>query len=161
MELGPDTRAITLMQPMAGCIAEGWKRIENRPVQPARCVLGRVVLIHAGLKWNQGHADWITNTIGIPSEDLAHIGATYGHIIAAVTVAGVVDGRGERGATRAVEAIRKRDGYQLGQEHWYMGPIGIVLTGVLKLRRPVAASGNQAWWRPTPEVLARVQQQLR
>src|ERR1035437_8576684 len=47
---------ITLHQPWAQFVAEGWKTIETRTHNKFKCLLGKTIMIHAGAKFNYNFA---------------------------------------------------------------------------------------------------------
>ena len=44
---------ITLWQPWASWVAEGWKTIETRNHNKFACLAGQKILIHAGMQWDK------------------------------------------------------------------------------------------------------------
>lgn len=135
-----EARGLTLWQPMAGAVAAFGKDIENRPKNPPAALVGRVVLIHAGLKFHQPYFDWMVEKGLALEADLAcpdfHV---HGAIIA---------------AARVVEVV------QQSASKWWMGPVGLVLDDVTRLWSPVECKGQLGYWRVPEDVAKAVADQL-
>jgi hypothetical protein len=52
-------RALTLWRPWTDAILYGGKRVENRPWAPWARVVGRLIALHAGLRYDFDGADWM------------------------------------------------------------------------------------------------------
>ncbi len=142
------THALSIMQPWAGAIVHGPKRIENRTWRPLQLKDGPFAIwIHASAKpdrdaielptpvlwhWIEGRDRWSADT-------LPAWGLTCGAIIGAAVVYSVRD---------------RVDDLPEGQAEWWAGPLAWVLRDVVALQEPVRASGRLSLWRPTPEVQA-------
>jgi len=133
-------RGLTLWQPMAGAIAAFGKDVENRPKKPPASILGKIVLIHAGLKFHQPHFDWMLARGLIIESDLQcpdfHV---HGAIVAAARVAGAVDKSSSK---------------------WWMGPVGLVLEDVTRLWSPVECKGQLGYWQVPDDVALAVAEQV-
>jgi hypothetical protein len=137
------THALSIMQPWAGAIVHGPKRIENRTWRPFQLKDGPFAIwIHASAKPDRnpdGDAIWqwleLRRTMGAP------ISNTWGLPCGAIVGAAVVE-----------QVIDRRPADS--QARWWNGPLAWVLRDVVPLRHPVKASGRLSLWRPTPEVQA-------
>ncbi|MEU6602905.1 hypothetical protein [Streptomyces flaveolus] len=130
-------RGITIRQPWASCILSG-KNPENRPVHwPWQ----GWVLIHAGKKKPEPAVlrDPLVAT-AIRGREL-HLGAVIG--IARLTGCHL-----DQGPEKCTSPWAERDAHHL------------VLADVQELALPVPATGALAAWKPTPDLLAQVFQQL-
>lgn len=134
LDLDVAVMAITICQPFAEYIATGEKRVENRtwPTQ-----YRGVLLIHAGKSraWLDG------------ADPRAFI---FGAIVA---VAKLID----------CKHIDSRDWGELEQlrshRHTF-GPCCWILDGVVRLREPVPVNGAQGLWRPSPDAVRQVREQV-
>ena len=129
-------RALTIRQPWAWAIANGFKDIENRSWRP-RLDPGDVLAIHAAAAapaWDdvQRVTDLVGRRARVPEEfDCGCVVATARFV-------------------RAVEASRSK---------WFGGPVGWVLDRVKPLRRPVGCKGQLGLWTMPAQVERAVAQQ--
>ena len=146
-------RAITVCQPWAWLIAEGYKPVENRPSPfQWRGMVNTDVAIHAGLsrEFFTDHA-W-SMVRHAEREKPAHARLTgpselvYGAVVAVAYVRAVVSAEAARtwfkGSANALEYID--------------GPWCIILERVRKLAAPVACRGYQGAWVVPPDVARNV-----
>lgn len=135
-----EARGLTLRQPMAGAVAAFGKDVENRPKRPPAVVIGKVVLIHAGLKFHQPHFEWMLEKgLALDSDIHCPDFHVHGAIVAAARVAEVVD----RSSSK-----------------WWIGPVGLILKDVTRLWSPVECEGQLGYWRVPEEVALAVAEQL-
>jgi hypothetical protein len=152
--------ALTVWQPWAWAIAEGFKLVENRDWKPAPKLLspGQRLAIHAAVRAvdrealmsvrealfrSRGRADGALPWEVPPADSKAYV---LGGIVAVATYRGHVTLRRE---------------LPLAQQPWFVGDFGWLLEGVVKLRQPVPARGQQGLWALPGEVLFAVDAQLR
>lgn len=134
--------AITLKNPWAHVIAHRGKDVENRSWMPHELV--NTLLIHAGKGWDD-RDEWIWMPHTLPNID----GVVTSAIVAVADLAFACN------TSRYSDTVRCGCGKwaQSGQCHW-------ALANVVALPEPVPASGRQGLWRPSPDVLSAVEQQL-
>lgn len=135
-------RALTLWQPMAWAVAAGHKPVENRGWPPPDWIIGERVAIHAGQRWNRGHALYVDKRAPLPPRDAL----VYGAVIATA----VID-----------PAVTDPALLNLHERMWWMGPVGWPLRDVIRLHQPVPCRGYQKLWRLPEDVEAQVRAQLR
>ncbi len=129
--------ALTLKNPWAHLIAHGGKTVENRSWMPHAGV--DWLLIHAGKGWDHS-ADFGSFYVG--DVQVSAIVATASLLFAcdsSLNSDTVVCGCGEWAMPR--------------QCHWRLG-------GVRALHDPVPCDGKQGLWRPSGDVIARIERQL-
>ncbi|MFJ2875440.1 MULTISPECIES: hypothetical protein [unclassified Streptomyces] len=129
-------RGISIRQPYAACILASAKTVENRP--------GR---------WRTG---WVllhtSKTIDQPALRDPLIGRT---IRERELVTGAVVG-----IARITDCHQDPEGAPLCSQWAHPGTWHLVLADVQALRRPVPARGQVVPWKPTPDLVAQVFQQL-
>lgn len=123
-------RALTIRQPWIGAIIAGRKKIENRSWR-APSVLGERILLHASARPQPDGIAFCSSRGWAPPAEL-DLGAIVG-------------------SARVVDFIEH------SRDPWFMGPIGWVLEDVRALDRPIPCPGKLGLWRPSAEILARVQ----
>jgi hypothetical protein len=141
------THALSIMQPWAGAIVHGLKRIENRTWRPFQLKDGPFAIwIHASAKPDAEaivHPPLALLRFGQAADGVRFASPAWGLTCGAIIGAAVVEDV-RNGLDRLPE----------GQEEWWAGPLAWVLRDVVALREPVRASGRLSLWRPTPEVQA-------
>lgn len=134
-------KALTLHQPWASAIAVGSKRIENRTWLASRFGLraGDTFAIHAGLAYNEAAGHTGGDDVW-PQSVLLHARAHRGAVVAVARL--VACGVGAGHTERIVSGIHGPDQFA----HWFIGPVGWVLDGVVALPEPVPCKGRQGVW---------------
>jgi len=115
--------ALTVRQPFALAIVEGWKMVENRSWRPARPVR---LLIHAGAAFDRQGAEFITG-LGIELPGTFVRGAIIGTVVAAAFTSDSPSRWAEPGSPW----------------HWQ-------LTGPVPAIEPIPCRGWPALWSPPP-----------
>lgn len=155
----PPLKALTVWQPWAWAIAEGFKKVENRDWKPYPKVLapGERIAIHAALRaldrealksvrhalyQSRGRADGALPW-EVPVEDSAY---TYGGIVAVAKFSHLV--------------TLRRD-LAVDQQPWFVGQYGWVLEDVKKLPKPVQVRGAQGIWQVPGAELFAIDEQLK
>jgi hypothetical protein len=129
-------RGISIQQPHTACILTGAKTIENRP----RRWRPGWVLLHA------------SKTVDRPALRIPLIGRTIrGRQLVRGAVVGVA---------RITDCHQDPEGTQPCTPWAQPGRWHLVLTDVQELPEPVPARGQLGPWKPSPDLLARVFQQL-
>ena len=125
-------KALTLMQPWATLIINGPKRIENRTWRPPHDLIGQVIAIHAGKRYDK--ARWLEVR---PLADDGHRPETpfLGAILGTARISGVL---------------------VASSNPWFTGPFGWQLEDIMTLDLPVLCKGAQGLWRVPAKVLQRV-----
>lgn len=152
-------KALTVWQPWAWAIAEGFKRVENRDWKPYPKVLapGERIAIHAAVRaldrealksvrhalyQSRGRADgplpW-----EVPVEEAAY---SFGCIVAVAKFSHLV--------------TLRRD-LPVDQQPWFVGQYGWVLDDVRKLAKPVQVRGAQGIWQVPGAELFAIDEQLK
>jgi hypothetical protein len=148
LDLLPNTRALTLIQPWAYAITNCGKDVENRswpaPTGPGqRMHWASTLLIHAGktVDLDDAHSTFTRLGCLLPPAPVTSA------IVAVCRIAAVcAPWRSSSRCTCGPWAAE-------GQYHWQ-------LADVFALPQPVAARGRQGLWRPEPDVLAAVEAQM-
>lgn len=136
---GADVKALTLWRPWTWSIfdlPEGQaKRIENRPWRPPSAIIGAPLAFHAGKHFDLDGFHRIREIAHVcpPSNPDCPEG-----IVGVVTVVDYLDA----GELWSKERLRDLP----GQERWFFGPFGWVLSDVVRLPRPVPCKGAQGLW---------------
>ena len=164
-------RALTLTQPFAGLVAAGVKLVENRPRSMIRREdFGTRFAVHASREID----DEAFATIYRIAPELRVRAAearakSRWHQLAGITSAvlavatierAVILDRNEAPAT-VVRDLHTHELVELGpQGRWFVGPVGYVLRDVRALTEPVPCGGRQCFWSLSPDIEARVVEQL-
>jgi len=129
---------LTLYQPWAWAIAEGYKKIENRPWAPPPSVLANksFIAIHAGVKYDHDGFHFLSDRLGLR--------VPYNVVQGAIVCVARLDG-----------VVTESD------DPCFFGPFGWVLKDVVRLARPVPARGFQKLWGLKPETLEAVRDEYR
>lgn len=124
---------LTLWRPWSCAIAHGSKRIENRPWRPPTSVLGQLLALHAGGRWDEEGAEYVSR---LHPELPGKPAWTQRGIVA---VARLVSFKPARLPHEVLEA---KD----GDARWEFGPWCWCLDQVLALETPIPALGRQKLW---------------
>lgn len=151
-------RALTLWRPWDQPVADGAKPVENRPNPPPRSLLGEVVAIHAGQKYDYDGAEFIKAR---GYRLLPHDGGRIGAIVGVARILGWVDQRRDRGRLATITC--ERDDLERLQavrvNPWFFGPVGILLVDAVAIR-PVKCRGMQGWWTVPEDVEKTVRERV-
>lgn len=129
-------RGISIRQPYAACILTGAKTVENRPTRWRPCW----VLLHA------------SKTVDQPALRIPLIGRTIrGRELATGVVVGIA---------RITDCHQDPEGSPPCSEWAHPGAWHLVLADVQELPLPIPARGQVVPWKPTPDLVAKVFQQL-
>lgn len=156
----PPMKALTVWQPWAWAIAEGFKRVENRDWKPAPSMLGSGdrLAIHAAVR-------------AVDREALKHVR----HALYASR--GRADGphpwdvplpESPKYVLGGIVAVAKyshhvslRRDLPMDQQPWFVGQFGWVLTDIQKLSKPLQVRGAQGLWAVPGDVLFAIDEQLK
>jgi hypothetical protein len=119
-------RALTLHRPWAWAIAHNTKRVENRTWEPPKALVGQLLAIHAGQRWDADAAEWI---------DLCCMAAK-----------GEVPPKDKH--PTGIVAVARLSHVALDGGAWFVGPVGWVLDDVVALPEPIDCKGKQGLWTP-------------
>jgi hypothetical protein len=132
-------RVLSIQQPWAWAIVEGYKRVENRTWTTKH---RGAVLIHAGVNV-RGSGDfeslWNEHRLHAPSRSEIDRGCIVG-------------------VAELIDVVTPKDAKGFGR--WFQGPYGWVFRDPVALRKPVKVKGQLGLYRPTAVLLARVNAQL-
>ncbi len=125
------------IRPWPWAILYAGKRIENRSWVPGQQFKpGDLIAIHAGSKWSQDDANWISKTfrVQVPPKSEHPAGAIVGF----ARYKGIMD--------------RSRN-------QWFFGPWGWLL-GDVQAIEPIPHRGALGLWRPNEEAQTKLQEQI-
>lgn len=142
-------RALTLHQPWAWAIAHADKRIENRTWYPPSELLGREIAIHAGKRFDEAGAAWMTSGMGSGCEDRLPVPEVADTVFGAVVA-----------VARLYAATERRPDESDPRRRWWAGPVGWLLQDVVALPTPVPCRGAQGLWILPADVEAEVLRQI-
>lgn len=143
--------ALTLHQPWAWAVAEGFKLVENRDWRPGPAVLpiGAQLAIHAGLQEpDPGDLEYVLERL--PPGKLGRHLPRGGELVRGCVVAVV----------RLEAVVDNPFALAPNQRPWWVGRYGWVLGQVRRLERPVPCRGAQGVWGLPGEVLFQVREQV-
>jgi len=127
--------AITLWQPWAWAIAYAGKRVENREWHPWPRLIGQLIAIHAGMRWDSEAYEDLLEYFKAPCPPKKE--SVFGAIV----------------AVARLDRSEKKDGIFIKPEDpWFCGPIGWRLSKVRRFE-PVHCKGTQGFWRVEGPVL--------
>lgn len=175
-EVIPPMRALTLTQPWAGLVASGIKLVENRPRRMIKHEdFGKPFAIHASRVIDQSVYKIITDAApelaprgpySLADSRWYKLSRITSAVIAVATLrdAMYIGGCDRETILRAFERLGiPEQERRLGipkQERFVFGPTVYVLSDVIALPKPVPCRGWQGFWRLTPELDAKVRDQL-
>ena len=158
-EVDADTeRALTLHRPWGEAIIHGPKRLENRPNPPPRDLVGKRIVIHAGLTWDKGGAPaclalWARERPESFRGFGEHFYQPAGAFLGTARIVGSVGDMGRR-ALHTEETARlvrvAAEAVQEDRASWWSGPWALVLDEIRALEEPVpSAPGvfHRGYWR--------------
>ena len=136
MTIQREFRALTLWRPWDQAILYGGKRIENRNWRPWKSVMGKLIALHAGRKYDSQGSRWMKEN------------GLYAPPRASASPVGIV------GVARVVTALEQSD------DPWFMGDYGWLLQDVRALNTPIPCVGAQGLWKVEGPLLEALQQAL-
>lgn len=131
-------RVLSVQQPWAWAIVEGYKRVENRTWTTRH---RGPVLIHAGVTVRGPAIEYLREEFRLQAPSRSEI--DRGCIV---------------GIAELVDVVTRKNSKRFGR--WFEGPYGLVFQRAVTLRRPVRVKSQLGLYRPTPALLARVNAQL-
>ena len=134
-------RALTVKQPWAWAIAQGWKDIENRTWPVPGYLRGEWVAIHASKSWDTDGFDGFRDIMRRTGRSDC-----------------VYDCDDVRGALIAV--VRVEGSVLSDASAWFAGPHGFPLRDAIKLPDPIKCRGALNFWRLPFAVDAELREQL-
>jgi hypothetical protein len=153
-------KALTLWRPWSDAIVLGPKRVENRPWAPPAAMLGKLIAIHAGKRFDSDGAA----AIRVVWPDVPNEARSPGGIVGIARIVGYLDLRKEARVVRVAEDAFSRAAARvssLDQDPFWMGPVGWLLEDVVALSKPVPHPGALGLWRVPPEKEELVLERLR
>lgn len=123
-------KALTLIRPWSWAIVASTKRIENRTWRPNHILFQRIA-IHAGMKFDENAAFEIAR---IQGHKLDQSCEDQG-IVGTAVVSGFVSS---------------------SPDPWFCGPVGWVLTDVVRLPQPIPCKGAQGLWQVPDDIIERI-----
>jgi hypothetical protein len=133
-------RAITLIQPWAGPIAQGIKTVENRTWEPPLALLGQRIAIHAGAKLDRETVEDLYED-GL---DPVRLWEMRSAALAVATLERFVADRFTSGLQSPLSLTRE-------QARFYNGPVGFVLSDIVAID-PVPCKGALGFWTLPDEI---------
>jgi hypothetical protein len=147
-------RGLSLTRPWPFAFKHG-KLIENRNWWPSAAMVGQYVALHAAQSWDEGDREFIASKTGliVPSRKEC----PHSQIFAVCRWQGeiVLDDLGLK-----FPAHVKVVSVPVGQEKWFFGPYGWVLTDYVELPEAVPCVGERGLWKldARPGVLSTVRE---
>ena len=146
-------RALSLKQPWAWLVINGYKRVENRSWTPPRDAVGERIALHAGLRPDENRTSWdIARERGIEIPGVW--GLPLGRIVGTVRIIGWLDTRKEPDVHPGLDA--EAVDHALASP-WWSGPVGIVLAEPRPLQQPIDYSGSLGLWRIPADIAERIE----
>lgn len=130
-------KALTLYRPWPWAIfhaPRNPKRVENRPWKPWPSVVGQVIALHAGRKFDSDAADRLCVRYGLHPDGRPPAGWEDEGLIGTAMVLGY--------ATSAEDCTR----YMAGQAAWWIGPFAWLLADVRAFATPIPCAGALGLW---------------
>jgi len=169
--LYPSIMGLTLWRPWAHWVAQGFKRIENRPWTPPSWMYGKHIAIHAGKAWDPDAEQFVANG---PHRDILRRDATHvdsaiigvGRLVGCVTEVDSPDmlDNTKRWVSEdeTVMEVKLLEGFKPTEMdlEWFVGPFGWLLTDLRPIE-PVKCRGYQKLWRLEPDILTKVREGYR
>jgi len=119
-----EIRGLTLWRPWPDAIFNAGKRLENRPWPTPMNLIGCIIAIHAGLKYDDDGAKWMEER-GLYRPRVMQ-DCPAGRIVGTAIVTGYI--------------IKSED-------PWFIGPYGWHLEDVREFEEPLACGGSQRLWK--------------
>ena len=155
----PNLRALTFWRPWTDAILHGGKRVENRLKPPPAALLGHVIVIHAGLRYELG--DWTRDRTWEPPRErdcptglvgTARILGWFRKWPIARGGHGKIDpGEVRAGTPFPWSPGALRETYErlleVPKDPWFAGPVGWLLGDVRAFDNPIPCSGAMGLWR--------------
>jgi hypothetical protein len=151
-------KALSLTQPWAWLMVHGPKRIENRPWNAPRAIIGQRFALHAALSWDaEAHEDVLEEVYGPvpPGYPEVRAGFAAGAIIGLATLDRVV-----QLTSGLIPTAHELAQVEPDQRRWFFGPYGFVLSGMTALRGPVRCKGSLSFWTVPPDLELEIRQLL-
>jgi hypothetical protein len=139
-------KALTIYRPWPWAIVHletNPKRVENRSWAAPRWLIGQVIALHAGKRWDENGEAYIVDEL-----DIVH------------SLPEVANQMGVVGTARVVGCWRNEREVPAEQRRWFFGPFGWVLDEVRALRTPIIIPGAQGLWGLPPTVEQRIREEL-
>lgn len=145
-------KALTLTQPWCGLVASGIKRIENRPWNPPRAMIGQRFALHASREVDAAVFPRLHELApelcpADPSEiddDWRERNRSWFITSAIIGVATLE--RFIRTTNQLAFGADGIDTIPVDQRRWFFGPVGFVLTDIHMLYRPLECAGALSFW---------------
>lgn len=135
-------KALTLHQPWASLIGNPpLKNIENRTWTPPAGILGQRIAIHAGKTYSREAADFARPLVLDFDKRVGKGLVASGAIVATAVVSGCYDSTSDIGLLMFSGLPS-----EIKQSPWFFGPVGWLLTDVVRLREPIPCKGAQGLW---------------
>lgn len=142
-------KALTLIQPWAGLIATGVKRVENRTWAPPELLIGQRFAIHAGSKLDRATVDDLLED-GLERHELWEV---RGAVLGVATLDRWV-------ADHVTNGSRSPQSLTRDEMRFYNGPIAFVLRDVVALSESVPCKGALGFWTLSADVERSVTKQI-
>lgn len=148
-------KALTLWRPWSDAIIHGPKRVENRAWTPPRALLGEVIAIHAGKRFDEVAALGIAVDFRIDWTPPMTDAESPQGIVGVARLRGWLDLR-----ERHAQHEPGPDAWALRRSPWWAGPVGWWLDDVVAIE-PVPCRGAQGLWTVPADVAAIVEERAR
>lgn len=148
--------AISLHMPWAGAVAHSLKHVETRDHNRLRCLVGKVVAVHASLKWTAAERDILARlTFDHPAEFRSRWPEAMARDFKPVLGAVVAVAEFEDAQEMTPELVAAQTQLERALGGWAPGRWAYQLGRVHRLPEPVPVTGRQGPFRVThPKVAA-------
>ncbi len=138
-------KALSFSQPWLWAVLYGGKRVENRKWQPPIGMIDQRIALHAAKSWDKD---------GVP-------------FLAKMGLADKMPARFDLYAKSAIVGVATIDrivsdpkGLPADQRGWFFGPFGWILSNIIPLETPLAATGALQLWSVPPVLEEQINAQL-
>ena len=148
-------KALTLHRPWGASMLWGPKPIENRSWPPPESVIGEVIALHHGLKWDDAGALWLsehTDAMSWTRDREGRHRSEWIGIIGTARVLGYVDGTGPKlrfvtkdPLTNPGRVKRVVEIFESARQ-FFFGDFGWVLDERVGFTQPIPCLGHQKLW---------------
>lgn len=155
--------ALTIHQPFAWAVAEGFKLCENRDWRPGPAVLplGAELAIHAGMQEpDPGDLEYVLERLVDPGTSQPPLGFARRRLQGHLPRGGELVRGGVVAVARLEAVVESPLALAPNQRPWWVGRYGWVLGQVRALASPVPCRGAQGVWQLPGDVLFQVREQL-
>ncbi len=138
-------KALSFSQPWLWAVLYGGKRVENRKWAPPIRMIDQRIALHAAKSWDKNYG---------PTFDLMGQSARMPQRFDLYTKSAIV------GVATIDRIITDPKSLPEDQRGWFFGPVGWILSNVIPLTQPIAATGALQLWQVPPVLESEILEQL-